>query len=88
MTVLQSQLSATTEQALQRRIADLEAKLAAASKPRAVTLKVTDKGGLSMYGLGRFPVSLYRGQWERLLGAKGEVEAFIAANASQLSVKV
>jgi len=66
------------------RIAELEA---AANKPRAMSFKVTEKGGLSVYGLGRFPVTLYRGQWERLLGAKAELEAFIAANAAALSVK-
>lgn len=58
-----------------------------ASKPRAVTMKVTEKGGLSVYGLGRFPVTLYRGQWERLLGAKDEVLAFIETNKALLSVK-
>lgn len=54
---------------------------------RRVSLKVTEKGGLSMYGLGRFPVTLYRGQWERLLSAKDDILAFIEANASSLSVK-
>lgn len=39
------------------------------SKQGKLTLKVSDKGGLSVYGLGRFPVSLYRSQWERLLQA-------------------
>lgn len=75
--------------ALQERIAELEAANAAlkASKTRAMSLKVTEKGGLSVYGLGRFPVTLYRGQWERLLAHAGEIEAFIAANAASLSVK-
>lgn len=58
-----------------------------ANKPRAVTMKVTEKGGLSVYGLGRFPVTLYRGQWERLLAAKEEIEAFIETNKALLSVK-
>ena len=54
---------------------------------RKTTLKVTEKGGVALYGLGRFPVTLYRGQWERLLGAKDDILAFIEANASLLSVK-
>lgn len=54
---------------------------------RKLTLKVTEKGGLSMYGLGRFPVTLYRGQWERLLDEAAHVRAFIDANSELLSVK-
>jgi len=52
-----------------------------------VSLKVTDKGGVSLYGLGRFPVTLYRSQWERLLDAKDEINAFITANADRLATK-
>jgi hypothetical protein len=50
-------------------------------------MKVSDKGALSIYGLGRFPVTLYRGQMERLLKAAPEIEAFIKANAALLAVK-
>jgi hypothetical protein len=71
----------------QARIAELEAKLAAANKPRKATLKVTAKGGLSLYGLGKFPVTLYRGQWERLLSMSEDIRSFIEANASSLSTK-
>lgn len=65
------------------------AKIAAmkASSQRKTTLKVTEKGGLSMYGLGRFPMTLYRGQWERLLNSAEDIRAFIAAHADSLSVK-
>lgn len=52
-----------------------------------LSCKVTEKGAVSVYGLGRFPTTLYRSQWERLLGAKEAIEAFIAANANLLSVK-
>lgn len=58
-----------------------------AAKPRSLSMKVSDKGALSVYGLGRFPVTLYRGQWERLLGVAPDITAFIAANASLLAVK-
>lgn len=65
----------------------LIALLQAASAPKALTMKVSEKGALSIYGLGRFPVTLYRGQWERLMTAKPTIEAFIAANDTLLSVK-
>ncbi len=58
-----------------------------AAKHKALSFKVTDKGGLSVYGLGRFPVTLYRGQWERLIKIIPEIQAFIEANADKLSVK-
>ena len=58
-----------------------------AHKARKVTLKVTETGGVSMYGLGRFPVTLYRGQWERLIEAVPSLQAFIETNAALLSVK-
>lgn len=54
---------------------------------KRMSMKVSTKGALSVYGLGRFPVTLYRGQWERLLGAKDEIISFIEANAATLSVK-
>jgi len=54
---------------------------------KKITLKVSDKGGLSMYGLGRFPVTLYRSQWERLLSEADTIRAFIAANDKLLAVK-
>lgn len=56
-------------------------------KPRSLTLKVSQKGALSLYGMGRFPVTLYQEQWQKILAAKGDIEAFIAANASQLKLK-
>ena len=57
------------------------------ANPRKLTMKVSDKGALSVYGLGRFPVTLYRGQWERLLGEADAIRAFITANAATLTVK-
>ena len=62
---------------------------AQAQPARKISMKVSDKGALSLYGLGRFPVTLYRTQWERLL-APDQVAAtlaFIAANAKLLAVK-
>jgi hypothetical protein len=50
-------------------------------------IKVSDKGGVSVYGLGRFPVTLYKEQWLKLLGMADEIREFIAANESQLKSK-
>lgn len=55
-----------------------------AGKP---SFKVSEKGAVSVYGLGRFPVTLYREQWGRLIGVIPELQAFIEANASKLSTK-
>lgn len=68
-------------------IRELQAKLAAASAPRAITCKVTDKGGLSLYGLGRFPVTLYASQWRKLFASAKDIQAFMAAHASELTEK-
>ena len=69
------------------RNAELLEMLAAANKPKALTMKVSEKGALSIYGLGRFPITLYRGQMERLLDHAPAIRAFISANAALLSVK-
>jgi hypothetical protein len=50
-------------------------------------LKVSAKGGLSLYGLGRFPVTLYREQWERVLGFAPSISDFIAGHVGELSLK-
>ena len=50
-------------------------------------LKVSEKGALSVYGMGRFPVTLYKEQWLKLLGMADEIRAFIAANDAQLKTK-
>ena len=52
-----------------------------------ISLKVSEKGALSVYGLGRFPVTLYKGQWERLLATAEQIRAFIEANQDRLKTK-
>ena len=54
---------------------------------RGLSLRVSEKGGLSVYGLGRFPVTLYKEQWEKLLGMTEEIKAFIKANEGSLKTK-
>lgn len=53
----------------------------------AVRMKVSEKGALSVYGMGRFPVTLYKEQWLRLLGLSDEIRSFIAANDAKLKAK-
>jgi hypothetical protein len=52
-----------------------------------LTLKVSEKGAVSVYGLGRFPVTLYQEQWLKLLDRGDEIRAFIAQNADKLKKK-
>ena len=54
---------------------------------KAVSLKVSEKGGVSVYGLGRFPVTLYKEQWIRLLDMSDDIRSFIEENESKLKAK-
>lgn len=69
----------------------LKGQLQAAKAAQGAKLrcKVSEKGGVSVYGLGRWPITLYKSQWEAFLPfvKSGVVDEFIAANASLLSVK-
>jgi len=56
-------------------------------RSRAVSLKVSEKGGVSVYGLGRFPVTLYKEQWVKLLSMADEIRAFIKENDARLKAK-
>ena len=56
-------------------------------RARSTTLKVSEKGGVSVYGLGRFPVTLYKEQWAKLLGMTDEIRSFIKENESKLKTK-
>ena len=54
---------------------------------RGVSLKVSEKGGVSVYGLGRFPVTLYKEQWTRLLDMAEDIRVFIRENDAKLKAK-
>jgi hypothetical protein len=54
---------------------------------RGVTLKVSEKGGVSVYGLGRFPVTLYQEQWLKLLAMAEDIRAFIREHETKLKKK-
>jgi hypothetical protein len=54
---------------------------------RSVSLRVSEKGGVSVYGLGRFPVTLYKEQWLKLLDMAADIRAFIAENEPKLKTR-
>jgi hypothetical protein len=58
-----------------------------AKERRGTRLAVSEKGGVSLYGLRRFPVTFYQEEWERILGLADEIRAFIRANAGALKRK-
>ena len=75
----------TTEE-LMARIADLE-KQVNSKKSGRMEFKVSEKGGVSVYGLGRFPVTLYYEQWTRLLDAADSLRNFLEENKPKLKLK-
>jgi hypothetical protein len=75
-----------TKEELLKRIAELEQQ-AHAKKPAELEFRVSEKGGISVYGLGRFPVTLYYEQWSRLLDRAEELRTFIEENKSKLKLK-
>lgn len=74
---------------LRAEIERLRAENAALKRPERgkLSLRVSEKGALSVYGMGRFPVTLYKEQWLRLLGIAEEIKAFIEANGDRLKTK-
>jgi hypothetical protein len=78
-----------TPEELQAEIERLRAENEALKKPSRgqMSLRVSEKGALSVYGLGRFPVTLYREQWEKLLGMGDEIRSFIQTHDSELKKK-
>jgi hypothetical protein len=78
-----------TPEELQAEIERLRAENEALKKPTRgqMSLKVSEKGALSVYGLGRFPVTLYREQWEKLLGMSEDIRTFIQTHDTELKKK-
>ena len=75
-----------TKEELLARIAELEKK-AEGRKRGTLEFRVGEKGGVSVYGLGRFPVTLYKEQWQRLLAEADNIRAFLKDNDAQLKTK-
>ena len=82
-----------TEETAEQKLARLEAENRALKeqidqrKPGELRLKISEKGGLSVYGLGRFPVTLYKEQWTRLLDQVEEIKAFLQEHDRDLKAK-
>jgi hypothetical protein len=75
----------TLQAELERLRAENEALKGRASK--GINLKVSEKGAVSVYGLGRFPLTLYKEQWEKVLEMEQEIRAFIAEHGAELKTK-
>ena len=73
-----------TYEELKARLAELESKK---QRTGAMQFKVSEKGGVSVYGLGRFPVTLYFEQWTRLLDQADQLRSFLAENKERLKLK-
>jgi hypothetical protein len=78
-----------TEEELKAELEKLKAENEAlkARGTKGVSLKVSEKGGVSVYGLGRFPVTLYKEQWLKLLDLAEDLRAFIRENDARLKKK-
>ncbi len=72
---------------LERLRAENEALKKGGSGGRSQSLRVSEKGGVSVYGLGRFPVTLYKEQWNKLLDVAEDIRTFIKNNEAQLKTK-
>jgi hypothetical protein len=77
------------DETLEQKVARLESenKALKGRKTGQLYLKVSEKGGLSVYGLGRFPVTLYKEQWVKLLAFADEIQKFLKENDHLLKAK-
>ena len=75
-----------TKEELMARIADLE-KQVGAKRSNRIEFRVSEKGGVSVYGLGRFPVTLYYEQWVRLLDSADALRSFLEESKGKLKLK-
>jgi hypothetical protein len=80
-------LTEPTYEELKTKLQELEKQVETKKRSGAMEFRVSEKGGVSVYGLGRFPVTLYYEQWTRLLGAAPDLKAFIEENKSKLKLK-
>ncbi|MBL8916361.1 MAG: hypothetical protein JNM17_37015 [Archangium sp.] len=79
----------STEEELKAELAKLKAENEAlkARTSKGISLKVSEKGGVSVYGMGRFPVTLYKEQWLKLIEMGEDIKRFIAENNDKLKAK-
>jgi hypothetical protein len=79
-------MSEPSYEEMKARLAELE-KQVSTRRSGALEFRVSEKGGVSVYGLGRFPVTLYYEQWSRLLDQTDQLRAFLEENKSKLKLK-
>jgi hypothetical protein len=80
-------MSEPTYEELKARLSQLEKEVETKKRSGDLIFKVGEKGGVSVYGLGRFPVTLYYEQWNRLLAATEDLKTFMEENKSKLKLK-
>lgn len=80
-------MSEPSKEELLHRIAELEKQVTRQTAAVSLSFKVSEKGAVSVYGLGRFPVSLYYEQWQRLLSSAESLLSFMEDNKSKLKLK-
>ena len=80
-------MSEPSYEELKARLQELEKQVETKKRSGAMEFRVSEKGGVSVYGLGRFPVTLYYEQWTRLLDAAETLRQFLEENKSKLKLK-
>src|ERR1039458_9593373 len=83
----EERMAEPTYEELKARLSQLEKEVETKKRSGDLIFKVGEKGGVSVYGLGRFPVTLYYEQWNRLLGAAEDLKKFMEENKSRLKLK-
>ena len=78
-----------SERELKRQVEELQSQLAAekSKSKREIRLQVSAKGGVSLYGIRRFPVTFYQEEWDKILGMADDIRAFIAEHEGELTKK-
>jgi hypothetical protein len=82
-----SEIDANLAELVRLRTENAELRAATAKKQKPLSCTVSPKGALSVYGIGRFPVTLYANQWVRLLGASDAIKEFLVANQDKFAHK-
>jgi hypothetical protein len=85
--LIEELMAEPTYEELKAKLAQLEKEVEVKKRSGDLIFKVGEKGGVSVYGLGRFPVTLYYEQWNRLLGAADQIKAFMEENKAKLKLK-
>ena len=75
------------ESKLRRELAETQAKLARVQRARTTNIRISEKGAVSVYGLGKFPITLYLDQWKMLLAQAEMIEQFLNDNQDRLARK-